>query len=212
MEKSGYAVGVYTNPNWLENYLYKSELIGKYDLWLAQWGSSKPSYDCEIWQYNVGGKGTVKGISGEIDLNYMYKDYKTSNSASSEKTQTNKTSFKKGDVIKVINPINYDNGQKFIVYDNAVYTVIEAVRDRIVIGINGHVTSAVAADNIRKITTASSSGSASETKTYTYIVKDGDTLSGIAAKYNTTYQKIAKDNSIENPDLIFAGQKLKINL
>lgn len=44
----------------------------------------------------------------------------------------------------------------------------------------------------------------------TYTVKRGDTLSGIAKKYGTTYQKIAKDNGIENPNLIFAGMKLKI--
>ena len=43
-----------------------------------------------------------------------------------------------------------------------------------------------------------------------YIVKSGDTLSSIAQKYNTTYQKIAKDNNISNPNLIYPNQKLKI--
>lgn len=43
-----------------------------------------------------------------------------------------------------------------------------------------------------------------------YIVKSGDTLSEIAQKYNTTYQKIAKDNNIENPNLIYPNQKLVI--
>jgi len=43
-----------------------------------------------------------------------------------------------------------------------------------------------------------------------YIVKSGDTLSGIAKKYNTTYQKIAKDNNISNPNLIYPNQKLVI--
>lgn len=44
----------------------------------------------------------------------------------------------------------------------------------------------------------------------TYVVKSGDTLSGIAAKYGTTYQKIAADNGISNPDLIYPGQVLVI--
>lgn len=44
----------------------------------------------------------------------------------------------------------------------------------------------------------------------TYKVKKGDTLSGIAKKYNTTYQKIAKDNNISNPNKIYVGQKLII--
>lgn len=43
-----------------------------------------------------------------------------------------------------------------------------------------------------------------------YIVKIGDTLSEIAKKYNTTYQKIAKDNNISNPNLIYPNQKLVI--
>ncbi len=44
----------------------------------------------------------------------------------------------------------------------------------------------------------------------TYVVKKGDTLSGIAKKYNTTYQKIASDNNISDPNKIYIGQKLII--
>lgn len=43
-----------------------------------------------------------------------------------------------------------------------------------------------------------------------YTVKKGDTLIEIARKYNTTYQKIAKDNNITNPSIIHVGQKLVI--
>ena len=44
----------------------------------------------------------------------------------------------------------------------------------------------------------------------TYIVKSGDTLSKIAKQYNTTIDKLVKDNNIKNPDLIIVGQKLII--
>lgn len=44
----------------------------------------------------------------------------------------------------------------------------------------------------------------------TYTVKSGDTLSGIAAKFGTTYQAIAAKNGISNPNVIYAGQVLKI--
>lgn len=44
-----------------------------------------------------------------------------------------------------------------------------------------------------------------------YAVRKGDTLSGIAAKYGTTWQKIAADNNIANPNLIYPGQRLVIN-
>lgn len=43
-----------------------------------------------------------------------------------------------------------------------------------------------------------------------YVVQSGDTLSEIAKKYGTTYQKIASDNNIENPNIIYPGQVLKI--
>lgn len=43
-----------------------------------------------------------------------------------------------------------------------------------------------------------------------YTVRTGDTLSGIAAKYGTTYQKIAQMNGIANPNKIYAGQKIRV--
>lgn len=46
--------------------------------------------------------------------------------------------------------------------------------------------------------------------TQVYIVKKGDTLIQIAKKYNTSYWKIASDNNIKNPNLIYPGQKLVI--
>lgn len=47
-------------------------------------------------------------------------------------------------------------------------------------------------------------------KTVYYTVKKGDTLIAIAAKFETTVAKLVKANNIKNPDLIYAGQKLKI--
>lgn len=43
-----------------------------------------------------------------------------------------------------------------------------------------------------------------------YTVKAGDTLSKIAAKYGTTYQKLASYNGIANPNKINVGQKIRI--
>lgn len=43
-----------------------------------------------------------------------------------------------------------------------------------------------------------------------YTVKAGDTLSGIASKYGTTYKKLAEYNGIEKPNVIKIGQKIKI--
>lgn len=49
-----------------------------------------------------------------------------------------------------------------------------------------------------------------ETTETVYTVKKGDTLSAIARKYGTTYQKLAEHNGIENPNLIHVGQKIRI--
>ena len=46
--------------------------------------------------------------------------------------------------------------------------------------------------------------------TSAYTVKQGDTLSAIARKYNTTYQVLAAYNGISNPNLIYPGQVIKI--
>lgn len=50
-----------------------------------------------------------------------------------------------------------------------------------------------------------------EDKTTYYTVQSGDTLSGIAQRFNTTYQAIAEKNGISNPNLIYPGQKLIIS-
>lgn len=43
-----------------------------------------------------------------------------------------------------------------------------------------------------------------------YTVRKGDTLSGIAKKYNTTVTFLAKLNNIQNVNLIYVGQKIRI--
>ena len=43
-----------------------------------------------------------------------------------------------------------------------------------------------------------------------HIVKSGDTLSKIAAIYGTSYQEIARLNKLQNPNLIYVGQRLRI--
>jgi GH25 family lysozyme M1 (1,4-beta-N-acetylmuramidase) len=67
IEKAGYYAMFYCNLNWLNNYLLKTDLISKYDLWLAQWNAEKPAVSCGIWQNKE--TGIVSGISGHTDIN-----------------------------------------------------------------------------------------------------------------------------------------------
>lgn len=121
IEKAGYYAMFYCNLNWLNNYLYKDELLPKYDLWLAQWSIAKPSCSCGIWQYSSTGK--IGGISGNVDLNVSYKDYanimktkglngfsKTDNSAS---TNYFIYTVKKGDTLWAIAQRYLGSGYKY---------------------------------------------------------------------------------------------------
>lgn len=45
----------------------------------------------------------------------------------------------------------------------------------------------------------------------TYTVVSGDTLSGIASKFGTSWQALAQKNNLANPNLIYPGQVLRID-
>lgn len=62
---------------------------------------------------------------------------------------------------------------------------------------------------VRKSSSSSSSSSSGSNVYYT--VKSGDTLSGIASRYGTTYQQLAAWNNISNPNYIRVGQVLIVS-
>ena len=43
-----------------------------------------------------------------------------------------------------------------------------------------------------------------------HVVMKGETLSGIANKYGTSYNRLARINGIVNPNLIYVGQIIRI--
>ena len=75
----GYASGLYTSYSMLNTYFNAGELINDgYDLWIADWGSDYQGNkgnraDAPMWQYSD--RGTVSGVSGRVDTNYVYVDY-----------------------------------------------------------------------------------------------------------------------------------------
>lgn len=64
-------------------------------------------------------------------------------------------------------------------------------------------------DSVQSIVNAKLGASSAPAKK-TYTVKSGDTLSGIAAKYGTSWKHLADINGIANPNLIYPGQVLTI--
>lgn len=55
-----------------------------------------------------------------------------------------------GDKVTVIKPINYDNGERIILW-HPTYTIMELNGHRAVIGVNGVVTSAIDVDNLQRV-------------------------------------------------------------
>ena len=53
-------------------------------------------------------------------------------------------------------------------------------------------------------------GGSSKPSAEYYTVKRGDNLIGIAARYGTTVNQLVAWNNISNPDLIYAGQKIRV--
>ena len=63
-------IGVYMNIDYYRNY-YTEEIKQKYPIWLADY-SGTADYSCSIQQYSS--TGIVAGISGAVDMNYLFDD------------------------------------------------------------------------------------------------------------------------------------------
>ena len=77
LENAGYYATLYSYANFFRDHVDMSR-VKKYDIWVASWGDEEKlnnAYDGHygMWQYSS--TGSVKGIAGEVDLNYAYKDY-----------------------------------------------------------------------------------------------------------------------------------------
>lgn len=73
IEKAGYWAGVYANKYFFTTYLDYKKLEEKYTIWVAQYNNSNTySGKYDMWQYTSSGK--VSGISGNVDMNYLYRN------------------------------------------------------------------------------------------------------------------------------------------
>ena len=64
---------IYASRNWFYDNLNMNEL-NQFDIWLAQYNDvADYTGHYEIWQHTS--KGTILGISGNVDLNIGYKIY-----------------------------------------------------------------------------------------------------------------------------------------
>lgn len=159
MEQHGYYCSNYMNPDYIGKVDYTQ--LARFDLWLAVWGTDKPTRECGMWQRTSG--GSVPGISGRVDMDESYRNYP--------------------EIIRS-GALNHLTGQQ----------------------------QPEPTDPEQPITPQPEKEPEPTKRIEKYTVQRGDTLSAIAARYGTTYLRIAKDNAIQNPNLIFPGQQLVINL
>lgn len=76
LEKQGYYAAIYTFKSALENNI-SAAIKNRYDIFLSHVGVQQTSYAGAygLWQYSWTGR--IPGISGDVDLDYAYKDYPT---------------------------------------------------------------------------------------------------------------------------------------
>ena len=76
LEKQGYYAAIYTFKSALENNI-RAAIKSRYDIFLSHVGVQQTSYAGAygLWQYSWTGR--IPGISGDVDLDYAYKDYPT---------------------------------------------------------------------------------------------------------------------------------------
>ena len=203
-EKAGYYAMVYASSSWFKNQL---KGLNAYDKWVAHWptkggkqtgnstsSSGENANNCGLWQFTS--EGRLNGYNGRLDMNYCYKNRILSINQTSILSKPKTTKKSNEEIAKEVIANKWGTGEtrkKKLTEAGYNYSAIQAIVNKL----------------IKK---SQNGGTKKETKTtsITYIVKKGDTLSAIANKYGTTYQKIAKDNNISNPNKISVGQKLII--
>ncbi len=231
VNKAGYHAGIYASESWFNNQLKGDELIS-YDKWVAQWPtngsvqkglmvSADSRSGLTLWQFTSAGR--FNGYNGDLDCNYSYKDtfrlgeIPTSPSGNISSSPILELAvavmsgkYGDGNSRKSALGSRYEEVQNFInhIYSASVDTLVSEVMNG-KYG-NGETRKTVLGSRYEEVQNKINNSSSSKLSNVVYIVKSGDTLGSIAKKYKTTYQKIASDNGISNPNKIYVGQKLII--
>lgn len=208
VEGAGYYTGIYASKSWFDTYL---KGLDRYNKWIAHWSNVSYEDKSGVGMHQYTSKLKLNGYSGNLDGDYAHTDFptiiksgglngygkgtETTKPVKPSKPQTSSETIyivKKGDTLSGIASRYGTTYQVLASYNGISNPNLIGVGQTIKIpnGTMSHITN---------------------TSSRTYIVKSGDTLSSIAKKYGTTYQKIAKDNNISNPNKIYPGQKLTIN-
>ena len=182
IEQNGYKSGVYASLDWFRNYININDLLN-FKIWLAQWNDKiTADFRVDYWQYTS--KGTVAGISGNVDMNKSFVDITQNNENNSQNVETNIKKSNHEIMIEVIEG-KWGNGDER--------------RERLI----------SAGYNYNEIQNLVNEHYKQKQEVY-YTVKKGDNLTKIARMYGTTVNEIVRLNNIKNANLIYVNQKLRI--
>ena len=186
IKAGGYKAGYYLNLDFSKRFYDESKLAGCFR-WYARYISTTQTA-CDLWQYSSSGR--VNGIGGNVDMDRLINPSMVSGSAPNPAPQPAKKSNETiADEVIAGKWKNGDERKRLLTAAGYDYATIQKI-------VNA------------KLAKKPSKPSAPAATYYT--VKRGDTLSGIAKKYGTTYQYLAKLNGIKNPHLIYPGQKIRV--
>ena len=87
IKNSGYTPLLYANYSMLSDDLNSASLSNKYMIWIARYNTETGySGDYDFWQYSD--RGSVSGISGNVDMNFWYNDGSLSSDVVNAKSVT----------------------------------------------------------------------------------------------------------------------------
>lgn len=216
VESAGYRFDVYTMASWLGNYIPVNDAG-----WVAMYPYSVVTdrYTTHhAWQFSDSQHFSCS--YGNFDVSQLYDDYYTGNQnknaviSNQDTHEVNKVQANKDN-----SPKNNTNMTAQGNSNSGIYTVqagdtLSAIAQRY-----NMTTSQLASLNgitnynyivVGQRLKVNGSVSNSTTSNNTYVVKSGDTLSGIASRYGTTYQNLANINGISYPYTIFPNQVIKV--
>lgn len=183
--------------------IFDKELSEKYPIWVAEYGVREP-FNNGKWKYWVGfqyaDNGRISGIRGFVDKDYYTEEIFLSDTA--EVTRTEHRNNK--DKTIEIRVIRGDTLSKLTEkYKTSIDEIVDLnrIKNRNLIYIG----------EILKIP-HSIDEHKGETNHIIYTIKRGDTLSEIAKRYKITVKELIRLNEIRNPNLIYVGERLRIEI
>lgn len=113
----GYYVGIYASS--ISGFKDRLDItrLGKYDKWVAQYSSDKPTYptDCKMWQYSSTGR--IDGINCNVDMDISYCDYPSIIKNSNNSTNSTNVSTSANSNIKDVQSWLNDNYDSDLIVD-----------------------------------------------------------------------------------------------